>query len=215
MATSETQIANMALAQLGNGTQIASLNEKSNEARACTLFYEQCRDEVLGAFPWGFAQWIAALEVVEENPTDEWGFSYRYPSDALTVWRIPSGIDRAVIHGIAWSVSVPAGLTALPVPFRIGSDDSGRLIFCDLANASAEYTKRETDVTRYDAAFTNMLALRLASDIAPLVTGGDPFKLGAVCFQKYEMKLGEARARAANEEGRDPPPDSQLITTRY
>lgn len=214
MATSETAIANQALGFLGNGTDIASLSEKSNEARACLKYYESCRDEVLAAFPWPFATKIAALALVAIAPNTDWGYSYRYPSDALTLWKIPSGVDRTSARGVYACYDFPAVRIA-EIPFRIVRDSAGKLIYCDLPDATAEYSVRETDPTRFAAAFSNMLALRLASDIAALVTGGDPFKLGAQCFQKYEMKLGEARARAANEEGRDPPPDSELITVRY
>lgn len=218
MATSETAIANMALAHLGNSDQIANLDENSNEARACLLFYEQCRDEVLGAFPWPFATIIDALALVEADPTDEWAFSYRYPSDALTVYRIPSGFDRAAFQSFTWPCSLtdwPYGFPAVPTRFRIVSDDEGKLIYTDQEDATIEYTKRETDPTRFPADFTNALALKLASDIAPMVAGGDPFKLGDKAFQKYRLAVSDARARAANEERADPPPDSSLVTSRY
>jgi len=213
VATSETQIANMALAHLANGGQIAALTEKSKEARACTLFYEQCRDEVLGAFPWPFATRIEALALVATDPTDEYGYSYRYPVNALSVWRIPSGVDRVGVRSCSpldWRGAFPR----VPIPYRIISDAAGKLIYTDQPDASIEYTVRITNVTQFSADFTAALALKLAGDIAPMVTGGDQFKLGERAIIRYQTAVAQAQARAANEERQDPPPDSEFITVR-
>jgi hypothetical protein len=221
MATSETAIANMALAHVGNSSQIANLDESSNEARACLLFYEQCRDEVLGAFPWPFATVIDELSLVTDftASTDpyEWAFSYRYPSDALTIYRIPSGFDRAA-YQMSWPCYLtdwPFGYPARPTAFRVIEDATGKLIYTDQTDATIEYTKRETDPTRFPADFTKALSLKLAADIAPMVSGGDPFKLGDKALGRYSLAISEAKVRAANEERRDPPPESELVTSRY
>src|SRR6185312_8086770 len=94
MAQSDVEICNMALGHVGNSSQIASLTEKSNEARACLLYYEQVRDEVLQAAPWPFITVIEPLTLVATSPNTDWAYSYRYPVDAFTVGRIPSGFDR-------------------------------------------------------------------------------------------------------------------------
>src|SRR5438270_202467 len=114
----------MALGHVGNSSQIASLTEKSNEARACALYYEQCRDEVLQAFPWPFATVITALTLVATDPTTEWGYSYRYPVDGLRTFRIPSGFDRLSAPGAGWCWTSwgYAVFPAIPVPYRIVSD---------------------------------------------------------------------------------------------
>lgn len=209
MAASPVEICNQALAHLGNGKQIAALTDKSNEARACTLFYERCRDEVLAAFPWGFATRSVALSLVEEQPNDEWAYSYRYPPDALTVVRLPSGVDRVGAH---WCEPMTL---ASPTPFRIVSDATGKLIYTDLPNATVEYTARVEDVTQFAADFVAALALKLAGDMAPLVTGGDPTKLGLRALQRYDAALSDARTRNANEERTDRTVDSDLLRSRY
>lgn len=218
MATSDTAIANAALGHVGNGSQIAVMTEKSNEARACLLYYEEARDKVLGEFPWPFATRIATLALVETSPTSDWGYSYRYPSEALTVRILPSGFDRVAARGSPWGIPCndwPFGYPTIPIPFRIVSDATGKLIYTDQADATVEYTVRETDPTKFDASFTEALEYLLASKIAPMVTGGDPFKLGPAAYQKYQVALSDARSRAANEEGRDPPPQSEFIATRF
>lgn len=211
MAASDTEICNRALGQLGNCKQIASLADKSNEARACTLYYAGARDAVLSAFPWGFATRTIALTLVAEQPTPEWAYSYRYPTDALTIVRLPSGVAPLTWDyppcGIGWSVK--------PVPFRIVSDASGKLIYANLSDATAEYTARIEDPTQFSEDFVEALACKLAAEMAPLVTGGDAFKLGQQAYQRYQVALTAARTRAANEEREGPPPDSDLVTARY
>lgn len=219
MAASEVEICNMALGHVGNSSAIASLAEKSNEARACSLYYAQCRDEVLSAFPWPFATVINALTLVASDPTTEWSYSYRYPADALATFRIPSGFDRLATGfvGTTWGLT-PWGwplFPSIPVPYRIVSDASGKLIYTDMASATIEYTSRLTDVTQYPADFTAALALRLAADVAPTVTGGDQFSLGPRALQRYQEALSNAREHGANEREQDRPPDSDFIASRY
>ena len=198
---SETDIANMALAHLGNSNVIMALDEKSNEARACLLFYEQCRDEVLTAFPWTFANQQEALGLVAVMPTTEWAYSYRYPSDVIQLIRILSGTLRVDTHGSR-------------VPYKLGRDSTGMLIYTDQPNAVVEYTYRVTETASFTPHFVKALALRLAADIAPLVTGGDQFKLGQLALARYAEAIGAAQSNAANEEIQDLPPDDDFITVR-
>jgi hypothetical protein len=216
MATSETQIANMALAHVGNGNQIANLSEKSNEARACLQFYETCRDEVLGAFPWPFATVITALTLVATDPTTEFAYAYRYPPDALTLHRIPTGYDRVSAAALCYPMlSCEWPFTRLLGSCRIVQSAGAQLIYTDQPDALAEYTVREKDPTKFPADFAKALALRLAGDIAPMVTQGDPKNYGDRALKRYELAISAARTRAANEERMDPPRDSDLITSRY
>jgi hypothetical protein len=214
MAASATEIGNLALAHLGSGVQIASLTERSAEARAVSLWYAQTRDEVLGAFPWPFALRTVELGLVQENPTDEWGFSYRYPAAALTIWRIV-GFDRIGRGVLEWNCW-PWAAVLSPPPFRVLSDDLGQLVYCDLDAVTVEYTVRLETVERFPADFVNAIALKLAEHMGPLVTKGDQFKLGARAGQLYVAALAAAQARAANEERADRwnGGDSDLVRSR-
>ena len=78
MASSKTEIANLAISHLGIGKTIANLElEKSQEAIACRRFYDTVRDSSLRDFPWPFAGKIQALALV----SNEWLYAYQYPSD--------------------------------------------------------------------------------------------------------------------------------------
>lgn len=200
MAASETVIANLALSHLGISKTIASLTERSQEALACLAFYEEARDEMLRDFPWPFAAKFAELTLVGEDPTDEWGYSYRYPSDCLTLRRIFSGLRTDSRQS--------------QVKYKLGSDDDGLLIYTDVSEPTCEYTRRFTDVLRFPPDFVMALSFRLAFYIAPRVTAGDPWKLGARAGELWRMSNQKAQGACVNEEKPDEVAESEFIRAR-
>jgi len=200
-STSVTDICNMALSHLGIGKELANMETDTGEnASACRRFYENCRDNMLSDFPWPFATVTTDLGLVEEDPNDEWSFSYRYPSNSLMLKRIFSGTRNDTIQS--------------RVPYRITRDATGLLIFTDWEDATMEYTFKETDPGRFPPDFIMALSALLAFTIAPRIAKGDPFKLGDRAYNIYQVKLAEAKASAANEEVPDQTPESEFIRER-
>lgn len=198
---SKVAICNMALGAVGVGDQIANLDtERSAEARACRLFYEDTLKELLRLFPWPFAKKTAALALVEEDPNDEWAYSYRYPVDCVMPRRILSGVRTDT--------------RATRVPTSIDSDDSGQLILCDRAEAELEYTRFVDNPQVFPGDFVSAFAYLLAIRIAPLVTAGDPFGIMQKAQRLHDMYLLKAQANAANEEQPDVEPDPETISGR-
>lgn len=197
---SEAGIANLALAHIGVEKSIAALTERSKEAEACKLFYAQARNELLAAVPWPFATKIADLTLVEEDPNTEWSYSYRYPSDCVNFRRILSG-NR---------VDTPS--TA--ISYKIGADTEAKLIFTDREDAECEYTVLVTNVVFFPDDFVQALALRLAAMIAPRLTAGDPFKMGARAQTLYEKAVADAITGAFAEEQLDKPGFGEFVDSR-
>ena len=199
--SSKVDICNMALAALGVGDQIVNIDsERSAEARACRMFYLPTLKEVLREGYWPFATKIDDLALIEEDPNDEWGFSYRYPIDCVMFKRIVSG-QRTDTR-------------ATRVPTKIVADESGQIIYCDTDEAEAEYTFLADNPEVYPADFVAALAYLLAVRIAPLVTAGDPFGLQAKSARLYMAQIDKSRATAANEEQADVEPDPETISGR-
>lgn len=202
---SDADIANMALSHLGIGEEIASLTEKSDEARACNRFFEPCRDATLRDFPWPFATKFAVLGLVEEiddddATEDEWDYSYRYPPDCAKIIRIRSGSRNDSRDE--------------RVPYKIAKDTSGRLIYTDEEDATVEYIELITDPERFTPDFYMALSFRLAAMIAPRLTAGDPYKLGPRAYQMYVHEIERAKATALNEGQVDVEVDSEFIRAR-
>lgn len=202
MAASTTEIANLALSHLGVGKEIAALDtERSEEARACRAFYETARDEMLRGWPWPFARKFAEPTLVDEDPTDEWAYSYRMPSDCLFVRRILSG-DRNDSRQTR-------------IAYSIGYDPDGlALIYTDQDDPTIEYTVKVTDVTKFAPDFVMALSYRLAAYVAPRLTKGDPFKMADRTLKLYDMSARFAAASAFNEEQVDEEVDSEFERMR-
>jgi hypothetical protein len=200
MAT-KVEICNLALGHLGIGKQIVTLDtEQSQEAIACRRFFDVTRDETLRDAAWPFARRRMTLAQIEEDPNDDWAYSYRYPTDCLMIRRIYSGIrtdDRQS-----------------RVSYEIASDDAGWLIFTDEDDAKVTYTTRYEDVAHYPPDFVMAMALRLAFNIAPWLTKGDPFGMGNRALQMYVQEISKARASAFNEEQPDENPFSEFTRAR-
>ena len=198
---SEIAICNMALSHLGVAKEIANLEtENSQEASACRRFFAQARDNTLRDYPWPFATKITTLALVEADPNEEWGYSYRAPTDFLRINRILSGVrnDSARTR----------------VPYRIVRDESGLLIYTDKEDAEIEYVMRETDPSRYPGDFTMALSLRLAAYIAPRLTAGDPYKLGERALRLHSLEISKAEATSVNEEQAEEAPESEMVDER-
>jgi hypothetical protein len=155
---------------------------------------------MLRDFAWPFCSAIADLGLVEEDPTDEWGYSYRYPADCLRIRRILSGERNDNRQE--------------RVSYKIGRDGTGLLVYSDEEDAQIEYTYRETDTGRFTPDFNLALSYRIAAYVAPRLSGGDPFKLGQVMERMYVLSITKAQANAANEEQPDEEPDSEFHRTR-
>lgn len=213
--SADVDICNQALSHLGVSTEIQNLEtDKTAEARACRRFYDDARDQALRDFPWPFATTSGTLALVTVNPTSEWAYAYRLPAECLAFRRLVTGRLGAFTSD-ASCVDVPVPGLTLRVPFRIARDAAGQLIYTDWPDAVGEWTTRVEDPTQYPPDFRLALSLLLATMIAPRVTGGDQFKLGARAYQLYQLEIGRAQANAANEEQPDPAPDSEFIRARY
>lgn len=198
-------ICNLALSHLGVSVEIVDLDtERSKEAKACRRFYDVVRDEVLRDFDWPFAKVTELLALVEDFTGDsdrDWSFAYRYPADAIAI--------RRVILGGAGRLETQSS----KVRYLMGRDNAGVLIYTDLADASVEFTYRETDVTRFPPDFISAFSHLLASRIGPRIAG-DKIKLVEAQLPLYDYEIRKARANALNEQLPDFEPDSELLRAR-
>jgi hypothetical protein len=198
---SKTEIANLALSHLGVGKEISNLDtDNSSEGSVCRRFFESARDIVFSDFNWPFATKIRSLSLIEEDPNEDWQYSYRYPTDCLRAIRILSGTRNDTNDSRE--------------RYKISRDASGGVIYSDKEDAQLEYIERVTDVDRYPVNFTMALSFRLAHYIAPTVTGGDPYKLGDRAMQLYMAEMSRASANLSNEEQPDKYPDSEFERSR-
>ncbi len=206
MATSDTEIANLALGHLGQSNSIQNLQtSRTPEANAMRALYDTMRRSTLRDFPWGFAHKIAALGLVSErgdagHPTEEWIYAYRQPSDCLQFRKIQSGIRNDNRQS--------------RVPYKTSRDSQGILILTDKEDAILEYTIDIEQVELYPDDFVLAFSLRLGMYAAPRICGEDPFKMGQRCASMYRFEMDNAKNNNLNEQQAEEDPESELVRSR-
>lgn len=202
---------NIALSHLGASKQVAVLaTENTKEAVLARLHLNGVVDGVLRDFPWPFATRYANLVLVAGTATvpavPDWQYSYRLPALCVMGRRIvpQQGQGRA--------------FDPKPIPFRIGSDATGPLLYSNepattLVPLTLEYTTRPVcPLSSGDANFKIAVEWRLASALAmPLARDN---KMQAYCFARYVDALARATGPAAREQQQEPPGDADWIAGR-
>lgn len=205
LAASDTDIANMAISNLGSGKEIGSMTgDNSQEAKACLRYYETARQMTLRDSNWGFARATVPLALVTNFMPkvypNEWNFSYQYPANALIVRRLLSGNRFDTLDSA--------------VPFQLQEGTNGTLIFTDMMSPSAEITILVEAVELYPPDFVLAFSHLLSALIAPRITNGDPLGLGVKAYQKYQMYVATAQKNDAIENGQDVEHDSDMVRIR-
>lgn len=197
-------ICNEALMHLGLDHELQDLEtEQTRVARVLRQFYDNTRDNVLRSFPWPVARKVATLALVASDPTEEWAYSYRYPSDAVQLRRILSGSRQDT--------------QTSKVPYQLANDGTGFLLYTDEPDAKIEYTVRLDNPTiYYTPDLKNALALELALQIAPALL--TDVKVRNAVMQEIRIKLShqmaQTQANMANEEQPDQELDSEFVRSR-
>ena len=191
----------MACGHLGIGTTIADLDtEQSQEARSCRSFYDTVVQMAIRAYEWPFATKFQSLGLIETTPTDEWDYSYTYPSECLDLLRIVSGTRNDTVES--------------RIPYKIAIIGDDKVILTDEPEAEVEMIFYNDTIEHWPPDFVLAVSFLLAHFIAPSVTGGDPFKRGQQAYQQYQWMINDAKASAINEVHRDPLPLSEFTTGR-
>jgi hypothetical protein len=197
MAESQLSISNKALSNIGVATRIASVSEQTTEALQCALFFEQAQKGTFEAFPWPFAtRYATSLTLVGGTSAtpynDEWQYAYRYP---------PQEGDPAVdVCARVLQIVRPGAMRreTTPIPFRIGSDETGRLILTDWEDPTIRYTRYIYDFAQYTQLFVETLSWKLANLIAPTLAK-DPVKTMDLTEKVFYARLSTAQAVALSE----------------
>lgn len=179
MATSEVEVANSALIKLGADT-ILSLDDDVKGAKLIKKQLPLLRDELLRSHPWNFA--IKRVELAEDVTAPISGFTNQYvlPQDVLRVLTVNDGTigdsaeftNRVAIH-----------------PYTI---ENNRRLLAELNPLFIKYVAKVTAVNLWDVNFVEVLALRIAADIAYAMTQSTTVQSGL--FNAYQSFLIQARS---------------------
>ena len=201
--TTKTDIANLSMLHLGIGNTISDVaTDTGIEAASFNKFYDLVIPMVLSDFDWPFARKKATLAGQTSLTSDEYLYSYTYPTDCATARRIPRG--GYYRNDASWSY--------VPFVLRLNATDSAVLILTDEPTAQLVYTKSVTTISLWPSNFVMAFSYRMASYMAASVTstGGDPFQMSQRMVQFYNLHLHQAQATVTNEERPDQAPESEF-----
>jgi hypothetical protein len=171
MATiSDVDIANSALIKI-KANLITSFGDDGEEAAACNILYSQLRDDILRSHPWNFAIKQATLQQLSDDPAFEFNNAFQLPNDCLRVLKTDD----------------------MSFKYKI----KGRELHTDAGSVKIEYIRQETDTTIFDPLFVEVLATRLASELAYPIAGSNETK--GILLREYEKKMAEAKRRDGQE----------------
>lgn len=199
---SEVDICNLALALLGDAANVASIDppEGSAQAAHCARFYPVARDAVLEVHNWKFITRRTSLAALSAPPFN-WQFAYAEPSGALRIISIlPSG----------------GASTDASAPFETMGDESGNaLILTDAESATALYTVRVTDTTKFPPLVVDAITRLLAAYLAgPVLKGDVGIAESKAQLQLFRVALSLATASDANQRRMTPEHNVAWMTGR-
>ena len=178
--TSKVYICNLALSHIGHKSPIASLTEKSTEAKTCSLHYNQVLGILLQSFPYQFSERKISLAEVDNDWPERYAFAYSKPSDLLAIRRILPIIDIAN--------------TPTPISYSFRSNK----IYCDHSPARLSYSAFVDDPTIYPPLFVEAFSWALALRLSYVIT--KEVRLQNMAKVEAEAKTKAAQASDANNE---------------
>lgn len=187
----------MALASLGQDT-INSPSEETATARTANLFYDVVRRTLLREHDWSFSlRWRKMAKSTEPSPFLELPYVFARPADCLFLKKI-------TYEQIPHKHNLPYRLFV--------SEKNENLVACPYECACACYVKDEENESVFDPAFVACFALLLASELAIPITGDS--NMATLMYQKYQVKLAEARLSNKVEQFENPEQTSVFVEVR-
>jgi hypothetical protein len=204
-------LCNMAIGNLGMSQFIGNIDEASNEARVCRIFYDQALNRTLEEFPWSFARSYADLQDIGTPPSN-WLYRYRYPTDCLFI-RDVTERDLVPVTTDYFDLSIFQYINMTDFEIVEDQDGGGLSICTNIAEAMLTYTKRITSFSLFSALFIDAFAWSLSKDIASPLSAQP--SMAEKANQAYTASLLKAAARSLNENKTTNQTESEYITARY
>lgn len=200
--STEVDIANLALAHLGDEATISSLDEGSAQSNHCQRFFAMARDALLEMHEWRFATRREALALLSNTEPTSYDFTYAYPNDALKVFAVlpPEAQNDTSAPTATTNVFLtPALPTAIYQPQDFDTEilsDGTQVIYTNQEDAVARFAVRVTDPAKWSPLFTLALSYMLASFLAGPVIKGDAGRKAAADMLKLANNYGSQATSA-------------------
>jgi hypothetical protein len=191
----DVEICNLALAKLNNRT-ITSFTESSEEARICSILYNQNRDLLLRQHTWTFATKIEDLALIANEEIINFTYLYAFPTKCLYIVQIFDE-NKTEINNFE--------ILLTPI-------ENIKCIATNIPIAYIKYVKQIVDTTNYDTWFIEALVSKMASDIAMALIGSKD--LANTFYELYLTNLNEAKRVNMQEQHTKQEKVSQTLEAR-
>jgi len=178
----KAQIFNLALGALLLQRRIIDPDtDNSNEAKVLQTHWDAAFRSTVEDLNLDSLSTEKLLELIEENPTDQWLYSYRYPPDCAFFRRIKSEVvvDNRSTH----------------IPKRVAIKNNEKCIFTNRSHAVAEYISINVQLVHLSPSAGLAIAYKLAMLSAPLVTGKGANELIQKITEKYVIAKADAQKK--------------------
>ena len=171
------EIVNRALSKLGD-MRISSLDDGSKSAAVASSMFEMVRDAETAAHSWNFAKTRKKIPAEVETPAFGWEYQYLLPTDCLRV-----------LEAGPWPAAVMGNY--------IGRDTrsfiiEGQRLLTNLGPAlDLIYLQRITDAGLFPPVFVEVLACKLAVEMAESLTGSNSKR--ELAWNEYERAVSLAK----------------------
>lgn len=167
MATSKTEIANLALTRLGQ-PRILDISGESENAILCNLLYPKARDEVLRSHNWCCAIERQPLAQSDYSIGSEYSYQYQLPTD-------------------------PYCLRVLGMPENLTADYEieGRQLLTNETSVIIKYIKRIENTSLFDSLLADAIVLKLALKLSYKIV--PDLKVRVELGVEYRGVISEAR----------------------
>jgi hypothetical protein len=189
---------NLALSHLGHTKSIADIDEPSQEARVARRWLDVAHRQLLGMHDWKIAQKTVTLNLVENDPTTEWLFSYRTPTDCIKPREIPFFTTGQSLQVLDPDDTVLSQIgNQIQIAFDIASDTTGGLIYSNAENAQLKYTKYMT-IDKMHIEYCISLSYLLAKYLILPLGKTDMIGLAGKIENSFDISLVDAKANELN-----------------
>lgn len=177
---SKPQIWNLALGALLLSKQIIDVDtDMSVEAKVLRTHWDMSFRQTLQDLDLDSTASQATLELIEEDPTTLWSYSYKYPTDCSFFRRIVSTVIK--------------DCKSTHIAKQIGLRYGVKVILTNESEAVADYISHSVSLSSLSASAGQAIALRLAYNCGPLIVGKGAPALRKSIWEQYVVAKAEAQ----------------------
>lgn len=212
----QTGAYNLCLGRLGIGQAVGAPTDRTVPAQTCNRFFDQCRQEVLRAFPWGFALAAEPLALVAGQSFPGWAYVYQVPDKCITVRAVADEGGLRVIRDVFSSCDLSnmrqPHIIRGPWQIALKEDGASQVILTDISDAWGFFTKDVTNTGAWPVDFGSVIAWRLAMEVGgPLAAKRELIERAENAFLQW---FSWATAATMNEQRDDSRAESPSIACR-